>query len=135
MTPSRGGRQDSVIPISLHTLGGYAIYVHMTRRTISLFTLVVLSMTPLATLAAEVCEAHDLAQRMSEHESCADEPCCLSPATQAIHRDDGRRTTPAKTVVVAAELRRVPTVASRAQRPPHFDLPGLQAQVTTVLRC
>jgi len=112
----------------------------MMRPWIILVTLVVLIATPLAVVAAEVldcCEAHELGPRMSEHERCGEQPCCLSPATPAPSRDTGRLTKapPAPNSPATTRSRRASAPASRLAGPLDFSLPELQARATTVLRC
>lgn len=112
----------------------------MMRRSIILITLALLATTPLAALATEIvdcCEAHNLAPRMSEHVSCTEQPCCLSPATPATSHRGGAlaKTTLATDTPSTAHPQQATSSGSRLQGPPDFDPSGLKARLTTVLRC
>lgn len=112
----------------------------MRRRSVILVALAVLLTMPLTAMAADVldfCESHDSALRMSDQAGCADHPCCLSPATPAAARDTGRLTKPAAATKPQAttDWRRPGALSPPLPDPPHVDLSGLQARLTTVLRC
>lgn len=110
------------------------------RPTLLLITVAVLVATPVAVVTAEAlafCEEHDLGPRLSQHQGCAEQPCCLSSATPASSRDHARLKkappTPGAAVVAVRGHTGPPTAILHG--PPGSDRNPLQVRSTTVLRC